>query len=96
MIYAIVENNLVTNVIEWDGVTKWDAPKDVQIIPANGAGVGWAYDGSAFTAPPMVASVPLPQSILTADALAAKLVAKGVLLQTDVTAAQSAQVAKLG
>ncbi len=56
-IYAVIENNTVTNTIVWDGVTAWIQPagSTVIIIPDGAvAGIGYTYDVTtkAFTAPP--------------------------------------------
>ncbi|UEP23108.1 hypothetical protein LL999_22960 [Burkholderia ambifaria] len=55
MNYAIVENGIVINTIEWDGVTPWLWPSGSTVVHIpNGAdvGIGSTYDGTNFTAPP--------------------------------------------
>lgn len=54
--YCLVENgsNLVTNIVIWDGVSKYTPPGAVQMIPAsNDVEIGWTFDPSTqtFTAP---------------------------------------------
>ena len=57
--YAIVEASVVTNIIVWDGNDDvksggWVPPTDVKAIKID-AGVcvriGYAYDGTSFSAP---------------------------------------------
>jgi hypothetical protein len=52
MRYAVIENGVVVNVIEWDGETEWTPGDDYDVIdcPAS-VGPGWTYDGQTFTAP---------------------------------------------
>lgn len=53
--YAIVEAGIVTNIIVWDGnVDEWQPPEGslaVLIPDGEAVGIGYAYDGKAFTAP---------------------------------------------
>lgn len=51
--YAIVENGVVVNVVEWDGSTKWTPPSgQVVAIPAGmTGGIGDAYANGKFTSP---------------------------------------------
>ncbi|HAT3920886.1 TPA: hypothetical protein I9Y23_004593 [Kluyvera ascorbata] len=47
--YAVIENSIVTNLIEWDGESKYDVPGAVQVIPAaDGADIGSIYNGTEF------------------------------------------------
>ncbi|EFH3785644.1 tail fiber assembly protein, partial [Escherichia coli] len=40
-IYAVVDNNVVINVIIWDGISEWK-PEAGNLVPLNGdAGIGW-------------------------------------------------------
>jgi len=60
--YAIVENGIVTNIIVWDGETKYDAgvPTPPVLIP-DGAFVttGYLWDTTnGFTAPPVTDPAP--------------------------------------
>ncbi|EKD0235972.1 tail fiber assembly protein [Escherichia coli] len=51
-IYAVVDNNVVINVIIWDGISEWK-PEAGNLVPLNGdAGIGWSYSDGVFTAPP--------------------------------------------
>lgn len=54
MRYAVVQSNLVVNIVEWDGVTLWVPPAGqfAVLIPAgSGADIGWTYDGASFFPP---------------------------------------------
>lgn len=58
-LYAIVESGQVTNVVIWDGVSKWDGSNGAMLVPAGiSVGIGWAYDGTDFVAP-LVPPIPL-------------------------------------
>ena len=55
MYYAIIDiNNLVVNVVIWDGQSAWQ-PSDncvaVQIPLNSEAGIGWSYIDGEFTPP---------------------------------------------
>ena len=53
--YAIIENNAVTNVIAWDGVTEMDFGEGTSaVLVPDGvpAAIGWTYASGAFNAPP--------------------------------------------
>lgn len=51
-VYAVVDNNVVINVIIWDGISEWK-PEAGNLVPLNGdAGIGWTYSDGVFTAPP--------------------------------------------
>lgn len=53
--FAIIEGGLVVNVIEADA----EYAASIGAIDATGGGIGWAWDGEAFTAPePPPAPVP--------------------------------------
>ncbi|MFP3647555.1 hypothetical protein [Paraburkholderia sp. SIMBA_054] len=52
--YAIVENDVVTNVIVWDGASDWTPPEGSEAVAVPDGVVceiGDHYDGSEFTAP---------------------------------------------
>ena len=52
-IYAVVQNGLVVNVIEWDGITDYDPGEGLELVLAEGRGVsiGYAWNGENFIAP---------------------------------------------
>ncbi|PRH46133.1 hypothetical protein [Burkholderia multivorans] len=55
MNYAIVQNGIVTNTIEWDGVTAWKPPSGSTVIAIpDGAyvGIGSTYANGIFGEPP--------------------------------------------
>ncbi|WP_157639445.1 hypothetical protein [Burkholderia ubonensis] len=55
MIYAIVQNGIVVNMIEWDGVTSWSPPIGMIAVqvPTNAyVGIGSTYSNGVFGAPP--------------------------------------------
>ncbi len=52
--YAVVKNDVVANVVLWDGKTEWAAPADstlVALSQSDVVGVGYTYDGKIFAAP---------------------------------------------
>ena len=56
MNYAIVKDGVVINVVVWDGdTTNWSPEDGTDAVPVTDgvlAGIGYAYDGKVFTAPP--------------------------------------------
>lgn len=64
MIWAVIENNTIVNVI--DASAEFVASLGVDAIPLPaGAGIGWVRDGDAWSPP----AIDLRDSILTALAL---------------------------
>ena len=54
MRYAIVENNEVTNVTLWDGVSEWSPPEgSIAVACSDEVGPGWTYEDGTFVAPPL-------------------------------------------
>lgn len=51
-IYAVVENEIVVNVILWDGESEWSPDNGVAIIADSGVSIGWSYVDEVFTPPP--------------------------------------------
>ena len=47
MAYAIITNGIITNMIEADA----DYAASIGAVAADGAGIGYSYDGEVFTAP---------------------------------------------
>lgn len=47
MIYAIVIDNKVTNVVLWDGESNWEHEGDAVELTDN-AGIGWDYIDGKF------------------------------------------------
>ena len=57
--YAILDtNNLVVNVVEWDGISVWTPPENTTLIMVTDvtgtAFIGLAYNGTTFDAPAVV------------------------------------------
>lgn len=42
--YAIVRNNVVENMIAWDGVTPYTPPEGTILVQSDVAAIGWLYD----------------------------------------------------
>lgn len=62
MQYAQIENNTVVNIIEADAAFIETLPGTW--VPAEGAGIGWLYDGQHFT-PPAPESPPAQDTRIT-------------------------------
>lgn len=43
MKYVIVENGIITNVAEWDGVSDWSPPKGATAYRSDEGGIGWGW-----------------------------------------------------
>ena len=55
--YALINNqNIVDNIVIWDGSDSWQPPQTMICINVENieCGIGWTYDGSVFTAPEVV------------------------------------------
>ncbi|HHJ4618784.1 TPA: phage tail protein, partial [Citrobacter freundii] len=50
--YALIKNNIVVNVVAWDGTGDMFADFTVVNISGIAVDIGWSYDGNNFTAPP--------------------------------------------
>jgi hypothetical protein len=52
MTYAIINSeNLVVNVIEWDGESDWQPPENHQVVLLTEGGMGWSYINGVFVPP---------------------------------------------
>ncbi|EIX0015429.1 hypothetical protein P2P35_08585 [Escherichia coli] len=52
-VYAIVEGNVVTNIVLWDGAEKWAPAQGVAHPAPPETGIGWGYiDGQFIAQPP--------------------------------------------
>lgn len=49
--YAVIEKNIVVNVVLWDGESEWTPDIGVAIPASEGVGVGWSYSDGVFTPP---------------------------------------------
>lgn len=61
--YALINNqNIVDNVVLWDGGDSWQPPENMTCLNVEGidCSIGWVYDGSTFTAPEIVVVTPEP------------------------------------
>ena len=59
MRYAQIKDNLVINVIVWDGETPYDPGEGITLVKCpDKVGVGFTYDGKKFTAPAPVEPEP--------------------------------------
>ena len=65
MAYAVVQDGVVVNVIEWDGVTPYTPPEGCELHWCEQTpGIGWLWvDGAAVdpNPPPPPEPVPLPE-----------------------------------
>lgn len=53
--FALVNNqNVVENIILWDGTSAWAPPENMQLIDAEGVtcSLGWTYEAGVFVKPP--------------------------------------------
>jgi len=50
MNYAIIKNSLVTNIVEWDGVSEYQVDGDL-ILADDNAYIGGEYNGSFVSRP---------------------------------------------
>jgi len=61
MAYAIVKDSLVTNMVEWDGVSEYRVDGELVQADAN-AYIGGEYNGSFVARPPAPAYEPTAES----------------------------------
>jgi hypothetical protein len=70
MIYAVIKNNEVTNIILWDGVSEWSPPEGtIAVACPDEVGLGWTYENGTFVAPPVPEPVPVPVVLNKVDFL---------------------------
>lgn len=52
--YAVVQANIVVNMVAWDGQTEWTPPPEMtaQDVTGQNVGIGSTWNGTAFSAPP--------------------------------------------
>ena len=80
--YALINNqNIVENIVLWDGSDSWQPPENMTCINVENieCDLSWVYDGSAFTAPEVI--VVTPTSEPTREELLAQLNALSVQIQ---------------
>ena len=84
--YAVIENNLVTNVYVAE------APLDPNDVLVTNQGIGWSYVNGEFIAPPAPIPTPIPlpaqaQSVLTkTDTTVLRCYSAGVAVPADIQA----------
>ena len=67
MSYAIVKDSLVTNIVEWDGISEYIVDGELVQADAN-AWIGGTYNGSFVARPPAPPYEPTAEEIqLAAD-----------------------------
>lgn len=91
MIRALIKNGLVDNMVLWDGVSAWTPPEDVTMVsdPPAGIGIGWAHDGTNWTAP-TPPPAPVPAEVPQWQARRA-LLAAGLLTAVEAAVAAASQ-----
>lgn len=48
--YLIIENNIVTNIVVWDGGNQWTPPANsIQLIKSTTPAIVWVYDENLNT-----------------------------------------------
>lgn len=65
MTHAIIDqNNIVENIIVWDGVTPWSPPEGSKIVKYEGeVHIGWKWNGTNFADPNPKPLPPVPTNI---------------------------------
>ena len=59
--YALINNqNIVDNIIVWDGGDSWQPPENMTCINVESieCSIGWVYDGSVFSEPEVIEVTP--------------------------------------
>jgi hypothetical protein len=72
--YCIVCNNVVENVILWDGMQEFIGPENCQLIQHDQAGIGWLYVNGEFKEPP-------PEAVKKEDLIEQAMMKKQALIQ---------------
>lgn len=86
--YALINNqNIVQNVVSWDGESNWTPPEDMTCVNVENieCGIGWSYNDSVFTEPVAVARTleQVPETIApTIEELLAQLNALSEQIQS--------------
>lgn len=64
--YAVIQNNIVTNIIIWDGMATWSPPQGSSLVDLTDTAtpdIGSSYDGTTFTPPVRPEINPKPNKI---------------------------------
>ncbi len=59
--YALINNqNIVDNIVLWDGGDSWQPPENMTCINVESidCSIGWVYDGSVFSEPEVIEVIP--------------------------------------
>lgn len=51
--YAVVEDELVINIVLWDGKSDWSPGAGIAVPAGDDVGIGWSYKKGKFTPPPI-------------------------------------------
>ena len=81
--YALINNqNIVENIVSWDGVSRWTPPENMTCLNVEGiqCDIGSTYNGSIFIAPER--TVIAPPVSPTKEELLAQLQALTKQIQT--------------
>jgi hypothetical protein len=62
MVYAIINQDQVVNIVEWDGTTTWQPPEGCQAVLLTEGGIGWSYIDGQFVPPPEPEEVEEPEN----------------------------------
>lgn len=66
MKYAVIQNGVITNFVEWDGASPWTPPTSATVAPFSGTGdIGWLWNNGTPVNPNPPAAAPpvVPQFI---------------------------------
>lgn len=57
MRYALIHDDVVENVVLWDGSSAWTVPEGLAAVPCPDAvGPGWRLEGDVWVPPPEAAA----------------------------------------
>lgn len=51
MRYAIIIKSVVTNIVEWDGVSDWKPTEGKAVVVDDSVGIGWIWSNGKFIPP---------------------------------------------
>ena len=82
--YALINSeNIVENIVSWDGVSGWTPPENMTCFNVEGiqCDIGSTYNGSIFIAPEQIVVEPTPAPAPTKEELLAQLNALSAQIQ---------------
>lgn len=92
MRYAVILNNVVINLVEWDGVAPWSGPVGAIVAPAAATTVdiNWPWNNGAPVNPnpPPVPSTPIDMSMLDNQPAQLRALALAIAALTNLTVPQ--------